>query len=102
MKDGDDGPEEWIEVFAFTHPISILQLDAKLATEQVHAQYAKYEDEQDQEREKRGHVVYGAQHNHQLTSEGGHEANNLENAQQTEGAQNGNTACRRLARIDQH
>lgn len=100
MKHGDDGPKKRIKVLAFTHSIPILQLDAKLTAEQVHAQYTEYEYEQDQEREKSGHIVYGAQHDHQLTSECGHETDYLENAQQTEGAQNGNSTCRRLARID--
>ena len=51
----------------------------------------KDEDEEDEECEKDGHVVHGAQHDHQLAAKVGHETDQLEDAQEPESAQDGQT-----------
>lgn len=45
------------------------------------------ENEEDEQGEKDGHVVHGAQHDHQLASQVGHETDQFEDAQEAEGSQ---------------
>jgi len=44
------------------------------------------EDEEQKEDEEHGDIVHGSEHDDELVAQGGHEANQLENAQQTERA----------------
>ena len=44
------------------------------------------ENEEDEQGEKDGHVVHGAQHDHQLASQVGHETDQFEDAQEAEGS----------------
>ena len=59
------------------------------------------EDEENEEGEEDGDVVDGAQHDHQLAAQGGHEADQLEDAQQAEGAQDGEAAAVLLQQLQQ-
>ena len=45
------------------------------------------EDEEDKQCEEDGNVVHGAQHDHQLPAEIGHETNKFQDAQETESSQ---------------
>lgn len=48
----------------------------------------EYENEEKEQGEEDGHVVHGAQHDDQLAAQVGHEADQLQNAQETERSQN--------------
>lgn len=48
----------------------------------------EYENEEKEQSEEDGHVVHGAQHDDQLAAQVGHEADQLQNAQETERSQN--------------
>lgn len=49
----------------------------------------EYENEEKEQGEEDGHVVHGAQHDDELTTQVGHETHKFQNAQETERTQNG-------------